>query len=76
MTTQQKDRLLKALEKIAAACQELHELETRLSNKDRNAWNYEAHHHLAVEFSRAAANGCTVGWFLNPKPDYWEMGNL
>lgn len=73
MTKQQKYRLLRALEAIEAACNKLHEVEETLDAEDRESWNEEAKTHLALGFESLAKDGLTVGAFLNPCPDDWDL---
>lgn len=76
MNRQTKYRLIRALEAIESACNKLHAIEETLDAEDREAWNEEAKAHLAAGFESLAKDGLTVGGFLNPVPDDWDLRYL
>lgn len=76
MKPRTKEKLKRALEAIEAACNKLHAIEETLDAEDREAWNEEAQMHLALGFESLAKDGLTVGGFLNPCPDDWDLRYL
>lgn len=77
MTNKKKNQLKRALEKIASACEDLHEIEMTLDADDREAWREEAAWHLAAGYEAFGKDeDGTVGAFLNPCPDDWDLRQI